>query len=117
MDYYAPVYGVTAVDSENRLFRGIPFSVIGYADYFDGDGSFRFFFGALPEPSEGNPNPLPLIFAGLDEEEIQPILLNAQFIGSITVVTAVESYDNSDIEGQDIGPTALGTVGTISLSF
>jgi hypothetical protein len=116
MDYFAPVYGINAVDTEGRIFRGIPYSVIGYADYFDALNNYRFFFGALPtDPSTGLQ--FPLIFAGLDEEEIQTILQGALVIGSINIVTTGPSFDGTDPEGQAIGGVPLGTVASISLSF
>jgi hypothetical protein len=114
MDYFAPVYGVDAVDSEGRVFRGVPFSVRGYADYLDADENYRFFFGALFNPESG---PTIAIFAGLDEEEIQPILQGALVVGSINIVTTGPSFDGTDPEGQAIGGTPLGTVASISLSF
>lgn len=119
-DYIVGLYGIEAVDSEERLFRGIPDSVRGYNDFSTSTSPSsveeRFFFGFLND--DGTGLFVPTIAVGLDKEEESPILEYASFVGSgQTIGVEPQAYDGSDPNGQDIGSTPLGTVSTVTLSF
>jgi hypothetical protein len=119
-DYIDGIYGIEAVDSEGRLFRGIPNSVRGYNDFstFTPPSSVeeRFFFGFLND--DGSGSSIPTVSVGLDKEEEGLILEYASFVGSgQTIGVEATAYDGSDPNGQDIGATPLGTVSSVSLSF
>jgi len=120
-DYVNPIYGIDAVDSQNRLFRGIPNSAIGYNDWTTPSGSGvdqRFFFGTFYESPFGSGIFIPGVGVGLDKEEEGPILLSSVFVGSGGSVTvSSDAYDGSDPDGQNIGSTTLGTVSSVTLSF
>jgi hypothetical protein len=119
-DYIDGIYGIEAVDSEGRLFRGIPNSVRGYNDFATftppDTAEQRFFFGFLND--DGSGSSVPTVSVGLDKEEEGLILEYASFVGSgQTIGVEPEAYDGSDPNGQDIGATPLGTVSSVSLSF
>lgn len=119
-DYIDGVYGIEAVDSEGRLFRGIPNSVRGYNDFATftppDTAEQRFFFGFLND--DGSGSSIPTISVGLDKEEEGLILEYASFVGSgQTIGVEPEAYDGSDPNGQDIGSTPLGTISSVTLSF
>ncbi len=119
-DYIVGLYGIDAVDSEGRLFRGIPDSVRGYNDFATSSGGStieeRFFFGFLND--DGTGYFIPSIAVGLDKEEEGLILEYASFVGSgQTIGVEAVAYDGTDPNGQDIGATPLGTVSSVTLSF
>ena len=119
-DYIDGVYGIEAVDSEGRLFRGIPNSVRGYNDFATftppDTAEQRFFFGFLND--DGSGSSIPTVSVGLDKEEEGLILEYASFVGSgQTIGVEATAYDGSDPNGQDIGSTPLGTVSSVTLSF
>ena len=118
-DYYNNgINGIEAVDAEGRLFRGQPFSVVGYNDYATSASDERFFFGGFYESPPGSGNFVPGIGTGLDKEEEGLILEYASFVGSgQTIGVEPEAYDGSDPDGQNIGGTPLGTVSSVTLSF
>lgn len=120
-DYVNPIYGIDAVESGDRLFRGIPNSVIGYNDWTTASGvgvDQRFFFGTFFESPPGSGTYIPSVGVGLDKEEEGPILLGSSFVGSGgTVTVSADAYDGTDPDGQNIGGTTLGTVSSITLTF
>ena len=125
LDYYNNgINGIEAVDAEGRLFRGQTFSAVGYNDYFTPNPSppppddQRFFYGGFYEFPFGSGIFIPGIGSGLDIEEQPTILGGATFVGATaTVTTGATSYDNSDPNGQNIGPTATGTISSVTLAF
>lgn len=125
IDYYDTGFnGIEAVESGNRLFRGIPFSTVGYNDYSTPPATpgapaiQRFFYGSFYESPFGSGIFVPGIGSGLDIEEQPVILGGATFVGSGTsITTTAPSYDNSDPDGQNIGTTPLGTVSSVTLAF
>ena len=123
-DYYNNgINGIEAVDAEGRLFRGQPFSVVGYNDWSTPNtpptpDDQRFFYGGFVESPPDSGNFIPSIGSGLDIEEQPTILGGATFVGAgATVTTTAPSYDNSDPDGQNIGPTATGTISSVTLAF
>jgi hypothetical protein len=122
-DYYDNgINGINAVESGDRLFRGHPYSAIGYNDYTTTNGSGgtdqRFFYGNFYESPYGSGTYVPGVGSGLDIEEQATILGGATFVGSgTTITTSATSYDGSDPNGQNIGSTALGTVSSVTLAF
>jgi len=125
IDYYDNgINGIDAVESGDRLFRGQPFSTVGYNDYFTANPSpppaddQRFFYGSFYESPPGSGIFVPGIGSGLDIEEQPTILGGATFVGSgATVTTTAPSYDNSDPAGQNIGDPATGTISSVTLAF
>ena len=123
-DYYDNgINGIEAVDAEGRLFRGQPFSVVGYNDWSTpgippAPTVERFFYGGFVESPPGSGIFIPGIGSGLDIEEQPTILGGATFVGAgATVTTGATSYDNSDPNGQNIGATATGTISSVTLAF
>lgn len=120
-DYYSPVYGIEAVESGDRLFRGIPNSAIGYNDWTTPAGAGvdqRFFFGTFVENPFGSGIYVPGVGVGLDKDEEGQILAGSTFVGSGgTVTVSADAYDGTNPDGQNIGGTTLGTVSSITLSF
>jgi len=125
IDYYDNgINGIEAVESGNRLFRGQPFSTVGYNDYFTANpippppDFQRFFYGSFFESPFGSGIFVPGVGSGLDIEEQPTILGGATFVGvGLTVTTTAPSYDGSDPAGQNIGATATGTISSVTLAF
>ena len=124
IDYYNNgINGIEVVESGNRLFRGQPFSTIGYNDYSTPNtpptpDDQRFFYGGFYESPFGSGIYVPGIGSGLDIEEQPTVLGGATFVGATaTVTTGATSYDNSDPAGQNIGPIGTGTISSVTLAF
>lgn len=124
IDYIIGLYGIEAVESGDRLFRGHPFGAVGYNDWFTPNpnppfNNFeRFYYGTNYESPPGSGIYLPAVGSGLDSEDQATILGGATFVGSgTTITTGPTSYDGTDPDGQNIGTTALGTVSSVTLSF
>jgi hypothetical protein len=121
IDYYNTGFnGIEAVEDGNRLFRGQPFSTVGYNDWTTAGTppDQRFFYGSFFESPPNSGLYIPGVGSGLDIEEVATILSGATFVGSaFTVTTTAPSYDGSDPDGQNIGTTATGTISSVTLSF
>jgi len=120
IDYVSGLYSIQAVESEGRLFRGVPFSVSGANDWSTfappSGTDQRFYFGTTND--DGSGSYIPTVGTGLDKEEEGLILEYASFVGSgQTIGVEPAAYDGSDPDGQNIGATPLGTVSSVTLSF
>lgn len=123
-DYIIGVYGIEAVESGDRLFRGQPFGAVGYNDYatfLPGPppvNQYRFYFGHNYEDPLNPGIFIPIVGTGLDKDYESAILTGAVYVGSTSSVTvAAAAFDGSDPSGQDMGTTPLGIVSSVTLAF
>lgn len=110
-----PAFGMTAVESGNRLFRGAPWSCKGsnYIEY--GDPYYD-------ETSETTITPIEnqwfKIGAIMDWYDMPLVLLDSSWVGAQTVTVESTAYDGTTTNGQLIADEPdLGEVTEINLVF